>query len=70
MKNTEVRELSMKDLKERLETEKETLVRLKMNHVVSPLDNPLKLRESRRNIARLLTELRKRELSGKAESKS
>lgn len=70
MKNSEVRELSMKDLKERLETEKETLVRLKMNHVVSPLDNPLKLRESRRNIARLLTELRKRELSGKAESKS
>jgi large subunit ribosomal protein L29 len=70
MKNSEVKELSLKDLKERIESEKETLVRLKMNHVVSPLDNPIKLRDARKNIARLLTELRKRDLNPGAESKS
>lgn len=70
MKNSEVKEMSLKDLKERIESEKETLVRMKMNHVVSPLDNPIKLRESKRNVARLLTELRNRELNPGGESKS
>jgi large subunit ribosomal protein L29 len=43
--------------------EKENLVRLRLNHAVSPLDNPLKIKESRKNIARLKTILRQRELS-------
>jgi len=63
MKNSEIRELSTKELKEKVEDEKAHLVRLKLNHAVSPLDNPNKLRESRRLVARLKTELRKRELS-------
>lgn len=67
MKNSEIRELSDKELKEKIEDEKAHLVRLKLNHVVSPLDNPNKLRESRRLVARLNTELRKRELSGNQE---
>ncbi len=41
MKNSEVRELSDKELLERIENEKETLVRMKLNHAVSPLDNPI-----------------------------
>ena len=70
MKNTEIRELSLKELKERIDTERENLVRLKMNHAVSPLDNPIKLKDSRKDIARLLTELRKRELSESEQSNS
>ncbi|HYW96284.1 MAG TPA: 50S ribosomal protein L29 [Bacteroidales bacterium] len=70
MKNSEVREFSDKELLERIESEKETLVRMRLNHAVSPLDNPIKLRDTKRNIARLLTELRKRELNSSEQSKS
>jgi len=63
MKITEIKELTDKELVERLQLEKETLVRLKLNHAVSPLDNPNKLSEVKRNIARLKTVLRERELN-------
>ncbi len=63
MKITEIKELTDKELVERLQIEKENLVRLKLNHAVSPLDNPNKLRESKRNVAKLLTVLRERELN-------
>lgn len=62
MKTAEVRELSTKELIERIEDEKSMLVKMKLNHHISPLDNPLKLRKTRRNIARLVTELRSRDL--------
>ncbi len=70
MKNTEIKELSTKELLERLESEKETLVRLRLSHAVSPLDNPIKLRDVKRNIARLMTEKTKREYSETEKSKS
>ena len=70
MKNSEVRELSLKELKERIESEKENLVRMKLNHAITPLDNPLKIRYSKKNIARLLSEQRSRELKESAQSKS
>lgn len=57
MKASELRELTLKELEERIETEKGLLVKQRLNHTVSPLDNPLKLRESRRNIARMMTVL-------------
>jgi large subunit ribosomal protein L29 len=57
MKNSEIKELSTKELKERIETERELLTRLKLNHAVSPLDNPIKIRDSRKNVARMSTEL-------------
>ncbi len=63
MKYSEIEQLSSKELEERIEGEKSLLVRLKMNHAVSPLDNPNKIKDIRRNVARLLTELRKRELN-------
>jgi large subunit ribosomal protein L29 len=66
MKNSEVRELSTKELSERIDTEKENLVRMRLNHAVSPLDNPIRLREIKKDIARLMTELKKRE-SGESE---
>ena len=62
MKIAEVRELSDKELKERLDAEKIALNQLVLNHSVSPLDNPTKIKEKRRDIARFLTELRQREL--------
>jgi len=70
MKNSEVRELSTKELRERIETERENLVRMRLNHSVSPLDNPIKLRDSRRDVARLITELKKRELGESEQQKS
>ncbi len=68
MKSSEIRELTTKELVERIDTEKTHLIRLKLNHAVSPLDNPLKITETRKNIARLKTELRKRELNENSNS--
>jgi large subunit ribosomal protein L29 len=55
MKANEVREMSSKDILERIVTEKEELGKMKINHAVSPLDNPMLIKKSRRNVARLLT---------------
>ena len=63
MKTSEIKELTSKEIAERIQTEKENLVRLRLNHAVSPLDNPMKIKESKRNIARLKTILRNRELN-------
>jgi large subunit ribosomal protein L29 len=68
MKITEIRELSNQELLERIDNEKTSLVRMKLNHAISPLDNPNKIGESRRNLARLRTELRSRELKEKQNS--
>jgi len=65
MKTSEIKELTTKEIVERIDTEKENLVRLRLNHAVSPLDNPLKLKDTKKNIARLKTVLRQRELSEK-----
>ena len=63
MKMSEIKELSTKELIERIEVEKNTLVRMKLNHAVSPLDNPQKLKFARKDIARMMTELNQRESS-------
>ena len=62
MKTSEIKELTKKEIVEKLQVEKENLVRLKLNHAVSPLDNPMKIQISKKNIARLRTVLREREL--------
>ena len=63
MKTSEIKELSNKEIVERLQVEKENLVRLRLNHAVSPLDNPEKIKECKKNVARLKTILRERELN-------
>ncbi len=63
MKTKEIKELTNSELQERLVAEKERLTRMKLNHSISPLDNPLQIREARKNIARIATELRQRELT-------
>jgi large subunit ribosomal protein L29 len=60
MKTSEIKELSTKELKERIDSEKELLTRMRLNHAVSPLENPIKIRDSRKNVARMNTELVKR----------
>ncbi len=62
MKQEVVREMSTADLVERLDEEVKHLTKLKLNHAVSPLDNPHKIVESKKTIARMKTEIRKREL--------
>jgi large subunit ribosomal protein L29 len=63
MKSSEIRELSNQELLERIDNEKTALVRMKLNHAISPLENPQKIKESRRTVARLITEMRKREIN-------
>ncbi len=69
MKSSEIRELSTQEIEERIDTEQNMLSRMKMNHAVSPLDNPNKIPETRRIIARLKTELRSRQSAEQTESK-
>lgn len=61
-KTSEIKELSLAELKDRINEEVFQLNKLHFNHAVSTLENPLKLRLNRRYIAQLKTELRKREL--------
>jgi large subunit ribosomal protein L29 len=60
MKQEVIRELSTPELIERLDEERMQLNKLKMNHAVSPLENPNKIKAYRRTVARLVTELHKR----------
>ena len=65
MKKVEIKELSTQDLKDRLEQMEQEYAQLKINHSVSPLDNPAQIRRDRRMIARVKTELRQRGLNNK-----
>ena len=65
MKTAEIKELTTAEIQERIATEKENLVRMKLNHSISPLDNPLQIKVARKTIARLATELRAREINKK-----
>ena len=62
MKQAEINELSTADLQEKLGEVKKSYADLKLAHAVSPLENPIQLRQLRRTVARLATELNKREL--------
>jgi large subunit ribosomal protein L29 len=64
MKNSEIVELSTNDLFDKIEDTKAHLSKLKLNHAITPLDNPNKIKEARRLIARLMTELHKRNMKG------
>ncbi|MEI6347811.1 MAG: 50S ribosomal protein L29 [Bacteroidota bacterium] len=68
MKQSEINELSMNDLLERLESEKKQLVKLKINHAVTPIENPNKIKEYRKTIARFKTEICKRNNQSKTKA--
>lgn len=60
MKSAEIKDLSVKDLAERIDTEKAQLATLKVQHAVSPVENPSIIKKNRRDIARMLTILRQK----------
>jgi large subunit ribosomal protein L29 len=61
MKQSEVKEMSVEELKEKIADFKKQYADLKMAHSVTPLENPLLIRNTKRTVARLATELTKRE---------
>ena len=61
MKQSEIKELSTADLNEKLGALQKNYTDLKMAHAITPMENPLQIRQTRRTIARLKTELTKRE---------
>lgn len=62
MKNSEIKALSLVELKEKIGSEQEALRKMQFAHQVTAIENPMKLREARKLIARLHTELRAKEL--------
>jgi large subunit ribosomal protein L29 len=54
-------ELTTQELQEKLIDDKVRLSKMKFNHTVSPLDNPMEIKFLRRDIARIYSELNKRE---------
>ncbi|SFR53962.1 large subunit ribosomal protein L29 [Robiginitalea myxolifaciens] len=61
MKQSEIKEMSVEELQEKMVSLKKQYEDMKMSHSVTPLENPLQLRDARRTVARLATELTKRE---------
>ena len=61
MKTSEVREMSIADLRERIEIEKANLDTLKVNHTISPLEDTSKIAKARKDIARMMTILAEKE---------
>tara|TARA_B100001057_G_scaffold299513_1_gene299633 strand:+ start:190 stop:390 length:201 start_codon:yes stop_codon:yes gene_type:complete len=55
MKNSEIENLSLEELKDKLAAFQKQMSDLKMNHAVSPLENPLQIKTVRKTVARLLT---------------
>ena len=65
MKIAEIRELSTPELNERVEADVTRYAQMKLNHAISPLENPSQIKDLRRSIARMKSELRSRELNQK-----
>ncbi|MDX2284184.1 MAG: 50S ribosomal protein L29 [Bacteroidia bacterium] len=66
MKPSEIRELTLPELKVRIKEEQDKILRMRLNHAVSAIEKPSEIRDVRRTIARLKTILRERELMEQA----
>ena len=58
MKNSEIKALTLEEMQQKLSSEKEALQKLNFAHAISPIENPMKIKETRKLIARLETALR------------
>jgi large subunit ribosomal protein L29 len=67
MKTSVIKEMTTSELLERLSEEEKQLARLKINHAVTPLENPMRISQYRKTIARIKTELRVRNNTDKKE---
>ncbi len=63
MKTAEIKEMSTKELIEKVELEKGQMAKMRLNHAISPIEKPSKIKECRKDIARMLTILRQREIN-------
>lgn len=63
--NKNLQSMSVEDLKARIQEDELRLKKMEFAHAISPVENPMSIRHFRRDIARIKTELRKRELSVK-----
>ena len=63
MKITEVKSLETKELIEKIENAETALAKMKLNHQITPLENPSLIKAARRDIARMKTELHQRKLN-------
>ena len=63
MKIAEIREIATNELAERIEAEVANYNQMVLNHSISPLENPAQIKQLRRIIARMKSELRQRELN-------
>lgn len=61
MKKQEINEMSVKDLRERLDAEKQNLNRMKINHTISPLENTSTIKKAKADIARMMAVLAEKE---------
>ena len=64
----EIKAMSASELSKTLKEQKEELFNLRFQHSINQLDNPMKIVETKKTIARILTVLREKELEGKAEA--
>jgi len=62
MKELVLTDMPLNELNDLLDSEKDRLVKLKMSHAVSPLENPLSIKFARKTIARIMTEISRRRL--------
>ena len=60
MKTAEIKEMSVQDLQERIVAEQARLATMKVQHAVSPVENPSEIKKTRRDIARMMTILRQK----------
>ena len=67
-KKQELKDLTALELKDKLQTEQESLGKLRFNHAVSPVESPAQLRSTRKGVARILTEMRRREIANTAQA--
>jgi large subunit ribosomal protein L29 len=62
MKNSEIKALSVAELKDKITVEREALRKIQFAHKISSIENPMRINQTRKLIARLSTELRSKEL--------
>lgn len=63
MKNSEIKALSLEELQSKLEVEQDSLQKLKFAHAITPVENPMRIKEARKLVARIKTEIRAKELA-------
>jgi large subunit ribosomal protein L29 len=61
MKMSELKDLTLQELQDKLEDDRKAVAKLRFDHAVSPLEDPMELRRKRKDIARMLTELNMRD---------